>query len=267
MNAPRSARSRRGKPHQARRGCVRVLGGAPCGYRYAPKSAGGGTARYDIVLDEARAVRLLFTWVGQERLTVPQVCRRLQRPGIRTRTGTARWHPSTAAGTLRNPAYQGSAAFGKARQIPRRPRLRPLRGQPEVARRPSAVTRHGADPIAIAVPAVVSAELFAAAAAPLADNRRCQRPGAGPARHLRQGLVACAHGGYALGGCRRTYGPKQGPARRYAYYRCRAATPGVVAREGAPRCGARQLPAAVLEAAAWHAVCQLLRAPGKIEEE
>src|SRR5438270_9472660 len=49
-------RHRRGKRHAARSGVVNVLSGAPYGYRYVSKYAGGGQARYDIVPEEARVV-------------------------------------------------------------------------------------------------------------------------------------------------------------------------------------------------------------------
>jgi site-specific DNA recombinase len=53
-------RSRRGKRHAARRGSVDVLSGAPYGYRYISKWEGGGTARYEVVLEEAPVVRQIF---------------------------------------------------------------------------------------------------------------------------------------------------------------------------------------------------------------
>ena len=62
-------RSRRGKRHAAQRGDVSVLSGAPYGYRYVRKADGGGQARDEIVLEEARLVRQVFTWMGQERLS------------------------------------------------------------------------------------------------------------------------------------------------------------------------------------------------------
>jgi site-specific DNA recombinase len=57
-------RSRRGKRHAAQQGSVNVLSGAPYGYRYISKCAGGESARYEIVLEEARVVRQIFTWAG-----------------------------------------------------------------------------------------------------------------------------------------------------------------------------------------------------------
>ena len=81
-------------------------------------------------------MRQLFEWVGRDRLSLDEVCRRLQRQGVRTRRGRARWDHKTVWDMLRNPAYVGRAVFGKTRTGPRRgARLRPARGQPEQPRR------------------------------------------------------------------------------------------------------------------------------------
>src|SRR5712691_5934899 len=72
-------RARRGKLHAARQGSVNVLVQAPFGYRYVTIQEGGGQARYEVVLEEARVVRQLFTWVGQERISLREVCRRLEK--------------------------------------------------------------------------------------------------------------------------------------------------------------------------------------------
>jgi site-specific DNA recombinase len=63
-------RSRRGKRHAAQVGNVNVLCGAPYGYRYVSKHAAGGSARYDIIEEEARVVRQIFAWIGHERLSI-----------------------------------------------------------------------------------------------------------------------------------------------------------------------------------------------------
>src|SRR5271155_4645817 len=130
-------RCRRGKQHAARRGSVNVLGGAPYGYRYVGKHEGDGEARYQVVAEEARVVRQVFEWVGQERCSIGEVCRRLQRDGIATRTGKSAWDRSVIWSYLKNPAYKGTAGFGKTRAGALKPkRLRPQRGRPEQPRRP-----------------------------------------------------------------------------------------------------------------------------------
>ncbi len=128
-------RSRRGKRHAAQEGRVGILCHAPYGYRYVNKQEGGGEARFEIVFDEARVVQQVFTWVGQERCTINEVCRRLHQSGIRTQTGKVHWDHKTIWDMLKNPAYKGEAAFGKTRWLPVGPRLRAPRGRPEQSRR------------------------------------------------------------------------------------------------------------------------------------
>lgn len=82
------------------------------------KPQGGGSARYDILEDEARGVRQIFLWIGQERLSIGEVCRRLQRAQERTRTGRTQGDRSVVWGILKHPADKGTAAFGKTRTAP-----------------------------------------------------------------------------------------------------------------------------------------------------
>src|SRR5215831_1253351 len=123
-------RSRRGKRHGAQVGKVSVLGGAPYGYRYVTKQEGAGEAHFEVVEEEARVVRQVFEWVGQDRLTIGEVRRRLEAAKERTRTGKTVWDRATIGGMLHNPAYKGEAAFGKTAIEPLRPRLRAQRGRP-----------------------------------------------------------------------------------------------------------------------------------------
>jgi site-specific DNA recombinase len=87
-------RHRRGKRHAAQSGAVNVLSGAPYGYRYVTKYEGGGQARYEIIPDEARVVRQVFAWIGHDRLTIGEVCRRLTQASEVTRTGKTVWDRS-----------------------------------------------------------------------------------------------------------------------------------------------------------------------------
>ncbi len=192
-------RSRRGKRHAAHAGAVSVRSAAPYGYRYIGKAAGGGTARYEIVLEEARVVRQVFAWVGQERATIGEVCRRLTRAGEQPRTGKTAWDRTTVWGMLKNPAYQGTAAFGKTHAGPLAPRLRAQRGRSLQPRRAVSTTDVPAAAwITIAVPPLVDAALFAAVQAQLQENLRHARQRQRGARYLLQGLATCAECGYGF---------------------------------------------------------------------
>ena len=259
-------RSRRGKLHAARRGSVNVLSGAPYGYRYISCQDGSGQASYEIVLEQARIVRQIFEWIGRDRLSIGEVCRRLQKQGIPTKTGKAYWDRTTVWGVLKNPAYKGTAAFGKTRSGPMKPRLRTQRGDPDQPRRP-----HSTSPVPmdqwhyIPVPAIVSEEIFAAVQEQLTENKKRNRQGKRGARYLLQGLLICKQCGYAYYGKPVSTCSGKGKKRSYAYYRCIGSD---AYRFGGERiCDNKQVRTDLLEESVWHDVCVLLRNPQRIEQE
>ena len=259
-------RSRRGKRHAARRGDVSVLSGAPYGYRYVDRHAGGGTARYDLLDEEAAVVRQIFSWIGRDRLSIGEVCRRLRRDGRPTRTGKAAWDRSTVWAILRNPAYTGTAAFGKTRIGPAPARLRPVRGGAEQPRRAYAVRDVPAqDWISVPVPALIEPELFDAVQEQLAENRARNRLGARGERYLLQGLLVCRQCGYAYYGKAISLRAAKGRPRDYAYYRCCGSD---AYRFGGQRvCSNPQVRTDRLDAAVWREVENLIRDPGRLALE
>src|SRR6266850_5184280 len=259
-------RSRRGKRHAAHVGNVTVMSGAPYGYRYVNKHAGGGSARYDILEEEARVVRQVFTWIGQERLSIGEVCRRLQRADEHTRTGRAQWDRSVVWGILKNPAYKGTAAFGKTRTGPLRPRLRAQRNRPLQPRH--AVSEYDVpreDWVFIPVPALIEEALYDAVQEQLAENRRRARQSQRGARYLLQGLLGCKVCGYAYYGKPLSPSARKHRPRGYAYYRC-VGTDSY--RFGGHRvCANTQMRTDLVEIAVWQEVCQLLQDPQRLERE
>ncbi len=259
-------RSRRGKRHAAHAGVVSVLSAAPYGYRYIGKAEGGGVARYEIVLEEARVVRQVFAWVGQERVTIGEVCRRLTRAGAQTRTGKTVWDRTTVWGMLKNPAYMGAAAFGKTRVGALAPRLRAQRGrslQPRRAVSSTDVPRE--EWISVAVPPLVDAALFAVVQEQLQENQRHARQRQRGARYLLQGLVSCARCGYGYYGKAVSVRAAKGQPRAYAYYRCIGTD---AYRFGGERvCANTQVRTDLLDAAVWAEVRSLLEQPQRLADE
>jgi len=259
-------RSRRGKRHAAREGSVSVLSGAPYGYRYVGKHDGDGEARYQVVAPEARVVRMIFAWVGQERCSIGEVCRRLKREGVSTRTGKAVWDRSVVWSILKNPAYKGTAAFGKTRSGPFKPqKLRPQRGRPQFPKRPvSRVETASDDRIFINVPAIVDAAVFEAVESQLEENRQRQRARPSGGRYLLQGLIVCKRCGYGCYGKPTSRGSARGRV-PYAYYRC---TGSDAYRFGGQRlCWNKQVRTDLLDAAVWADVRNLLSEPERIRAE
>jgi site-specific DNA recombinase len=259
-------RSRRGKRHAAQAGSVNVLSGAPYGYRYLSKFEGGGRARYEIDEAQAEIVRQIFAWVGLERCSIGEVCRRLQQRGIRSPRGKAYWDRSTVWAMLNNAAYTGQAQFGKTRVGPMRLRLRAQRGrslQPRQAN--STYDTPAEERVPIAVPAMVDEALFAAVAEQLAENRQRQRQRKRGAKYLLQGLLVCEQCQYAYYGKPLSRSARKGRPRDYAYYRC----VGTDAYRfgGKPVCRNKQCRTDLLDRAVWEDVCALLAEPERVREE
>ncbi len=258
-------RSRRGKRHAATRGSVNVLSGAPYGYRYISKRDGGGEAAYEINNERAAVVKQVFEWVGRDRISIGEVARRLKAEAILTCTGKSWWDRTTVWAMLKNPAYKGSAAFGKTRTGPRRPKLRTQRGNPKIPRRTgSTYDTEASEQISIPVPAIISKELFAAVQEQLTENRLRGRERKRGARYLLQGLLECECCGYAYYGKKVSRDSAKGKV-SYAYYRCVGTD---AYRFGGKRvCQNKQVRTDKIDQAVWNDACELLRNPKLLRKE
>jgi site-specific DNA recombinase len=261
-------RSRRGKRHAAQSGSLNVMSGAPFGYRYVSVRESGGQARFEPIADQVRVVQRIFCWIGRDRCSLNEVCRRLQRAGELTASGKRVWSKQAVWHVLQNPAYIRRAAYGKTRIMPRTRKTRPRapRGRPPEPRRSH--TPVAVDPkewVFVPVPPLVDERVFQAVQAQLEENRRRARLGRRRPGHLLQGLTCCAICGYAYyGKDTRERGPGHS-LKDYRYYRC-AGSDGY--RFGGERiCSNGQIRAEFLEAAVWREVCDLLQNPEKLEWE
>src|SRR5262249_14893260 len=163
----------------------------------------------------AEVVRRVYQRYTVEHLSIGAIARLLNEQGVPTRKRVSRWCRSMVWAILRNPAYKGTACFGKTEIRPRQRVTRPLRMRGGVADRNSANhERPRKEWIEIPVPAIVSGETFSLAQELLTSNkthapRRTIRPS------ICQGMVSCSKCGYAL---YRT--SARTSARKIYYYRC-----------------------------------------------
>src|SRR5262249_35285822 len=242
-------RSRRGKRHRARQGQVSVLSGAPYGYRYVRKSE-ETVAYYEVIEAEADVVRLIYRRYTMEHLSI----------GTITRKQISRWERSTVWAILRNPAYKGTACFGKTEIRPRQRVTRALRMRGSVTNRNSANhERPRKEWIEIPVPAIVSEETFALAQERLRANkthapRRTIQPS------ICQGIISCSKCGYAL---YRT--STRTSARKIYYYRC-FGSDGWRYLNGAV-CNNSPIREDLLDQIVWGEIVKLLENPRLIQEE
>ena len=253
-------RYRRGKAHRARCGSVNVLGGAPFGYRYVSKTADSG-ASYEIVDHEAVIAAELFRRYTDDGASIADLTRWLTSENVPTRTGKARWDRSVVWGMLRNPAYAGTAVFGKTQVLQESPGLNRrarLEGR-SVPRASKTVDRPREEWIEIPVPAIVTAETFGRAAQRLADNKRyAARNTKVPS--LLQGLAACSACGY---GYYRT--STRTTNKKIYYYRCLGSDD--YRYEGGRVCGNQPVRADYLDEVVWDHITALLADPALIRGE
>jgi site-specific DNA recombinase len=226
-------RSRRGKRHRAREGQVSVLSGAPFGYRYVRKTD-QRAAYYEVIEAEAQIVRSVF-----ERYTAQ---------------GLSIW------AMLRNPAYKGTACFGKTQKAPRQRITRPLRLRGGFATRDSGQhERPRADWIEIPVPAIVSETTFALAEERLQANKK-HAPRRTIAPSILQGIVSCSKCGYAL-----YRASTHSSARKIYYYRCLGSDR--YRHLGGPVCDNHPIRQDLLDTIVWNEIVKLIEDPSLIKTE
>ncbi len=253
-------RTRRGKRHRARVGSVNVLSGAPYGYRYVRKSE-ASEAYYEVLEGgEAEVVRGVFALYTEEGLSINAIARWLNDHGVATRNGGARWCRSVVWAMLRNPAYRGTACFGKTERAERQRITRPLRQRGGYSPRSSANRERPREEwIEIPVPALVSEEQFALAQEQLERNkrhslRRTREP------TLLQNMLVCSRCGYAY---YRT--STRTSKRKLYYYRCLGSDDYRYANGRV--CDSRPVRQDTLDEVVWRSVMELLQDPALIRAE
>jgi site-specific DNA recombinase len=252
-------RSRRGKRYRAKMGLVNVLCGAPYGYRYIKKTD-NASAFYEVLEEQAQIVRRVYAWYTEEGLSIGAIVRRLNDQGVATRLGKSPWERTTVWAMLRNPAYQGTACFGKTEKTERKKITRALRQRGGFSKRSSSNRdRPREEWIEIPVPAIVSADAFALAQDRLQKNKQFSP------RHtieptLLQGILVCRECSYAY---YRT--STETSSRKIYYYRCLGSD-----RYRHPKgavCSNRPIRQDYLDALIWNHVMEVLKNPDLIRAE
>ena len=253
-------RYRRGKAHRARTGSVNVLSGAPFGYRYVRKTDLCGAA-YEVIEHEAALVAEMFRRYADDGASIADLARWMSSAGAVTRTGKHRWDRSVIWGMLRNPAYAGTAVFGKTQVSHEQPglnRVARLQGR-SVPRPVKTVDRPRDQWLEIPVPAIISPDTFERAGQRLEDNKRyAARNTKVPS--LLQGLAACSACGY---GYYRT--SARTTSRKIYYYRCLGSDD--YRYEGGRVCGNQPVRADYLDTVVWDHITTLLADPALVRAE
>jgi site-specific DNA recombinase len=252
-------RTRRGKRFRAKSGLVNVLSGAPYGYRYIKKTD-SYPADYRIIEEEAKVVKQVFKLYVEDSLSINAIARWLNDHQIPTRKRKSLWERSTVWGMLRNPAYKGTACFGKTKTVERKKITRPLRKRGGFSPRNSA---HQECPkeqwLKIPVPALVSDDLFELAQERLEYNKRYSlRRTIEPT--LLQGILVCNNCGYAY---YRT--STRTSKRKLYYYRCLGSDNYRFSH--GPVCRNRPIRQDYLDDIVWQQIIGLLSTPDTVRGE
>jgi site-specific DNA recombinase len=199
-------RYRRGKLWRSRAGEV-LAWRVPYGYRRIPRTA-TTAAHLDVYEPEAAVVRRIFADYVNGGHSTREISRRLNADAVPTPMGRrAVWGTSTIGRMLRNETYVGRAHWNKTETVP----------DPRRGRSPRQIPRPRDEWIEIAVPPIVSDDLFNAASRVSRDNSKWSPRNAEPGAWLLRGLVRCGACGVGVN-CHKMRG-RDGTFHRYYYCR------------------------------------------------
>ncbi len=248
-------RMRRGRQRKLEAGLMLPWTRPPFGYRADPERP-RDPAGVRIEEAEAAIVREMFAWYAEEAHSFCSLARLLERRGIRTSTGLARWNLASIRALLTNPAYAGRV-YGN--RWHRRGTLE--RRSATAPRKHSAMSRVDApreDWILVAeIPPLVSQEQFDRVQARLASNRRFAQRNNKAHPYLLRGLVSCGLCGLACLARATVHG--------HRYYSCTGKLPALFSHRE-QKCPSRLSPAERLDELVWADLCELLSHPEQVSQ-
>lgn len=245
-------RFRLGKLRKAKEG--HILATQPLyGYNYIPKQD-KKHGYYEINPEEARVVKMIFSWVANDGMTLRAIIKKLQQLGIRPRNSKRGvWNTSTLSTMLRHKAYIGEAHWGASYAVvPEKPlkndRYKKLK-------KTSRKLRPKEEWITIPVPAIMDPDVFERAGKQLKQNfALCQRNKKN--EYLLSGKIECVCGRKRAG---EGYYNKPN-----LYYRC---SDRVLSFPLPPKCKEKGINARLVDALVWQKISQLMSSPKLLSEQ
>jgi site-specific DNA recombinase len=238
-------RNRRGRLFRARAGEI-VYRLVPYGYRRIPRGV-GGPAHLEIYEPEAVVVRGIFDDFIAGGLSMRRICRQLYEDGVLSPTGKSAWSIACLSKMLSNPTYMGRARYNQHQALP------PTTGRKSTRNK----LRPPEEWIEIAVPTIVTEEVFEAAQRVSRDHSYFSPRRSRPDQWLLRRLVVCGHCGVKTH-CQGTVGSSGRELRYYVCNRRRSLEAGGPERA----CPQPSTRAEELDALVWEQLCQALLHPG-----
>jgi site-specific DNA recombinase len=250
-------RFRLGKIRKAREGHI-VGNEPPYGYIYIPEKKNEHGDRehgyYVINETEANVVRMIFSWVANEKLTMRSVVRRLCELGIKPRESKkGTWNTSTLSTMLKRKTYIGEGHYLRSYAvIPENPFKKEIYKK---IKKSSRKLRPETEWIKIPTPVIIDKELFEKASKIIKENYAlCQRNRRN--EYLLAGKIYCTCGRRRAG-----EGPQRG---KHLYYRC---TDRVYSFPLPRKCYEGGIEARSLDKLIWENIVKLMTSPELIEKE
>jgi site-specific DNA recombinase len=201
-------RFRLGKLRKVQEGHI-LLSEPLYGYSYIPKQD-KQHGYYEINENEANVIKMIFSWIDNEQLTLRGVVRRLQEKAIRPRKSKRGvWSTSTLSTLLKNRTYIGEAHWGSTYSIvPQNPRNKEIYRK---IKKSSRKLKPVEEWVTIPVPAIIERATFERVRNQIESNFELSRRNT-KNEYLLSGKIWCRCGKRRVG-----EGPQKG---KYLYYRC-----------------------------------------------
>jgi len=210
---------------------------------------------YEIHPEESKVVQMIFSWVGDEGLTLRKIVRRLQDMAIRPRKSKRGvWSTSTLSTMLRHRGYIGEAHYGKSYAVvPEKPlKVEKYKKMKKSSRKVHAESEWYIIPI----PPIIDNTLFDRVQERLRLNFQCLCKRNKKNDYLLANKIWCTCGRKRSG-----EGPQQG---KYLYYRC---NDRVHSFPLPPTCTEKGIDARIADERVWDKVKTLMSSPDLMKEQ
>ena len=245
-------RFRLGKLRKVKEGHV-LTTEAPYGYTYIKKKE-KEHGYYEINPDEARVIKMIFSWVTDEGMTLRAVVRRLQKMGIKPRKSKRGvWNTSTLSTLLRHRVYIGETHWGSSYAVVPE---KPLKNDKyQKTKKTSRRKRPQEEWIMIPVPPIIDRKIFERAGQQLKTNfALCQRNKKN--EYLLSNKIECTCGRKRAG---EGYFNKPN-----LYYRC---SDRVLSFPLPPKCEEKGINARLADELVWQKITQLMSSEKLLSEQ
>jgi len=228
------------------------------GYKYVPKDKAKGQEGYlEVVPSQARIVRKIFKWVGDEGMSQIAVAKRLMAESIPSPRGNKAWGTSTIARIVKDTTYIGTWYFNKYKSV--EPKARRSSGYTK-SKNSSRILRPKSDWIPVPLPKdchIISKALFDRTQEQLKKNRSFARRNNTKNKYLLRSLVKCG------GECRRAWVGT--PMHGVTYYQCSSKKDAYTKHRN--YCGGRSIKAETVDNLVWEELTKMIENPKLIMQQ